>query len=260
MENLYNKKGMDLIKEWGFMNKKSKDSNKSNPVRLEESKRKPSSSTPKIEKSSTSMTFEEKAASTKTVSGEKNKSNTLKANPSKFKEALKKSKSENPAKEESKTKKLSKTTKFEKGDLQASTSKQDAKKKKEPSSSSEERKSPEPEQLTSESLRKDSLRRSRGGLGSSLVNFSLNEVARTHRVKSEFNTRTSGRMSSGQMFSCLNAKLKIGGLLNTNLLNNEDEDDDNKSLSNLSFNTGSLFSPFNNSVAGFSIRQLTETD
>jgi hypothetical protein len=58
------------------------------------------------------------------------------------------------------------------------------------------------EGINQETMRKSDLKRSRGNLATSLVGFSINEVTRTHRVKSEFNMSLSqNRMSTGQLFS-----------------------------------------------------------
>ena len=92
-------------------------------------------------------------------------------------------------------------------------------------------------ELTSETIRKSELKRNRLSLSNSLIGFSINEVARTHRVKSEFNMSLTSKINSGQLFSTMNAKMKIGGMINENLLSEENNEDDNLSAHALSFNS-----------------------
>ena len=92
-------------------------------------------------------------------------------------------------------------------------------------------------ELTSETIRKSELKRNRLSLSNSLIGFSINEVARTHRVKSEFNMSLTSKINSGQLFSTMNAKMKIGGMLNENLLTDQNNDDDNLSAHALSFSS-----------------------
>lgn len=112
------------------------------------------------------------------------------------------------------------------------------------------------EGLNSEAIKKEGLKRGRGGLASSLIGFSINDVTRTHRVKSEFNTRTHNNLNAGQMFSCLDATMKIGGLLGEDLLKKEIEHSDTRSCSALSFVSGGIFTPFSNTIASLSMHNF----
>jgi hypothetical protein len=107
--------------------------------------------------------------------------------------------------------------------------------------------------LTCESIKKEGLKKNRGSLSSSLIGFSINDVTRTHRVKSEFNTCSRNNLNAGQMFSCLDATMKIGGLLGEDLLKKEIDHNDNRSCSALSFTSGGIFNPLRNTISGLSM-------
>lgn len=115
----------------------------------------------------------------------------------------------------------------------------------------------QPVGLTAEAIRKEELKKNRNSLSSSLIGFSIEDVTRTHRVKSEFNMRTSGGMNAGQMFSCLNAQMKIGGLLNEDLMQENSRNDDTRSTSALSFISNSIFNPMNRTISGFSMHNFS---
>ena len=111
-----------------------------------------------------------------------------------------------------------------------------------------------PQELTTDSLRKDELKKSRGGLASSLIGFSIDDVVRTHKVKSEYNTRTVNNNSLGKMFSCLDSTTAVGGMIQDEVMKKEVEDGDNDSVSALSFiSGGGVFSPFASSITGLSM-------
>lgn len=238
MENLYHKNGMDLIKEWGFMSKKSKDASKTPLKNVEETKSKPVSATPKAKRESPFMNFGSKGTSTpaKVNSQADNKlSQTLKPSSAKFKEALAKTIPVEESKDDHAV------HQFEKGDVQ----------KQIPTRESHFTEQP----ITSEHLRKESLKRGRAGFGSSLIGFSLNEVSRTAKVKSEYNMSSSNRLSTGQLFSTLDAKLKIGNLINEDMISN---DNDNANNSTLSFQTSNFKTALNQSMIGLSFARLND--
>lgn len=247
MENLYHKKGMDLIKEWGFMSKKPKEQQKqSKTVVLEETKKsKGSEIQTATHKSPFKMPTEHKFKAAKPVVESKSFSKTLKPDSKFLKQAIGTEIFEE-VKEAHLTKKEENNEKFD------PTPEKVTRKR---ILSSEKIRTPP----TKENIRTETLRKSRVNLNSSLVNFSLGEVARTSRVKSEFNTKFSNTMKAGQMFSCLDAKMKIGGIVGGNLMNDSNEDG-NRSMSALSFNSGALFNPMAQSFIGLNLRTLTEDD
>ena len=70
--------------------------------------------------------------------------------------------------------------------------------------------SDQPQKLTSDNLRASHLGAKRNGLGSSLINFAMQDLTHTSKVKSEYNTgvASTGKMKIGGMFN----KMNMGGL------------------------------------------------
>lgn len=238
MEKLISKKGMDLIKEWGFMSQKSKPTPNTKAKVIKKtssSEEEKSFSTPKKTGKSFMPRSEPKGPKTGFLG--------VSADPTRFKNALEKSKEKSNS-SQAKTPKRRKSL----GNKSNKSSKASDKSVKKVKVDLAQTKG-----LNAESLRKDGLKRGRGGLASSLIGFSIDDVTRTHRVKSEFNVRTDNTLNAGQMFSCLDATMKIGGLLGEDLIKKEANHDDRRSSSALSFVSGGLFSPMNNSISGLSL-------
>lgn len=111
-------------------------------------------------------------------------------------------------------------------------------------------KSAESQRLTSTALRMSNLGTKRSGLGSSLINFAMEDVARVNKVKSVYNERGKPSMNVGGIFKQLDLSNTLSGMLMMNnglgggqvYSNNHDED--NCSL--LSGNTMQTFQHFPN--------------
>lgn len=275
MENLYHKKGMDLIKEWGIMNKKSTYTNNQQQrfKRLEEVRKKKGSITPKINKSSSySAGFAGRAAAIKPKFEKSGTIGNLKPNAKKLNEELRKEKDLQPEnignikKQEFTTRTIqsrrskpisSKTHLYKIPEI--SNMENDSHSRS--NTNATELKSKEDITMTNtENTRKRELRKNRQTMSSSLIGISMNEIARTNRVKSEFHAQLTPSMSTGKLFSCLNARIKIGGLLNEEVMSNENVNDDTKSQSALSLTSRSLLAPLNNPMIGLSFSNLTGGD
>lgn len=117
-------------------------------------------------------------------------------------------------------------------------------------------KSEKNEPITQELIRKEGLKRGRAGLASSLIGFTINEVERTHRVRSEYNSGLKEKFKMGQIFSCLDATAKIGNLLNEELSFNGDRHGDNRSSSALSFMSTGMFNPIRSTISAIALQNL----
>ena len=85
--------------------------------------------------------------------------------------------------------------------------------------------------LTSDALRTSNLGNKRTGLGSSLINFAMEDVTRVNKVKSEYNSGGKPNVNVGNMFKRFDMTNTLSGMLMVNnglmgqpTTNNQDED------------------------------------
>ncbi|CAI2383249.1 unnamed protein product [Moneuplotes crassus] len=248
MENLITKKGTDLIKEWGIMSKKPKtfqeskskimkEEEKNSPCSLNNS---PSGATHSFSKSLKTPTKKARSSAQKNseIASPFGAPMGLNSDFSKTTKKLHKRKKS----EDKKSEKNGGTQHNIVAEHSAKHIMVDLTQTK---------------GLCSESLKKDSLKKGRAGLANSLIGFSLDDIKNVHKVKSEYNTKTMSKNSLGKIFSCLDGSSTVGGMVNQEL-SQKDDNDDTKSVSGLSFMSGSaLFSPFGKSISGMSLNNFS---